>query len=115
MSQYKKFVKIILLIIIVLSPLTQFVLFKFTPIYNLNLYSKLYDDANWVNGHPKVLIMGSSHAKYHIIPSLIVKMNDQYQKNDIVNIGENAATPFEMFIAYNKQKKKVISPGFGKC
>ncbi len=94
------------MIVIIFGPITQFLLFKFTPIYNLNLYTKLYDDADWVKGYPKVLIMGSSHAKYHIIPELIMKMNKQYRGNDVVNIGEDAASPFEMYRAYLKQKKK---------
>jgi hypothetical protein len=84
----------------------QFLLFKYTPIYNLNLLTKLYDDAAWVKGKPKILIMGSSHARYHIIPKEIAKMNEHYTFADIVNIGENAAGPFEMYTAYMKRKDK---------
>jgi len=103
---YKKFTFIVVISIIIFGPIGQFILFKYTPIYNLNLLTKLYDDAEWVKGKPKVLIMGSSHARYHIIPSEIAKMNKEYEFRDIVNIGENAASPFEMYTAYNKQKEK---------
>jgi len=90
----------------ILGPAGQFLLFKFTPLYNLNLLTKLYDDASWVKGEPKVLIMGSSHARYHIIPKEIARLNPHYAMKDIVNIGENAASPFEMYTAYRKQKQK---------
>jgi hypothetical protein len=103
---YKKFVLTVIAFIIILGPAGQFLLFKFTPLYDLNLLTKLYDDAAWVKGEPKVLIMGSSHARYHIIPKEIAKMNENYTFDDIVNIGENAASPFEMYTAYMKQKHK---------
>jgi len=103
---YKRFVFLIIGLILLFGPITQFVIFKFTPIYTLNLYSRLYDYAHWVKGNPKVLIMGSSHARYHIIPEVISALNPEYKKDDIDNIGENAATPFAMYTAYEKQKDK---------
>ncbi len=103
---YKKFVLTVIAVIVILGPTGQFLLFKFTPLYNLNLMTKLYDDASWVKGEPKVLIMGSSHARYHIIPKEIARLNPHYTMKDIVNIGENAASPFEMYTAYKKQTQK---------
>ncbi len=103
---YKKFTLIIITGVIFLGPIGQFFLFKHTPIYNLNLLTKLYDDASWVNGKPKIVIMGSSHAKYHIIPAEIAKLNHDYELKDIVNIGENAATPFEMYTSFMKNRDK---------
>ncbi|CAA6812743.1 MAG: Unknown protein [uncultured Sulfurovum sp.] len=102
----KKFTLNILLIVIVFGPIGQFVLFKFTPIYNLNLYTELYNDASWVKGKPKIAIMGSSHARYHIIPSEIAKLNKGYEFKDIVNIGENAASPFRMYTTFMKNRDK---------
>jgi len=89
-----------------LGPIGQFVMFKFTPLYNLNLLTKLYDDATWVKGKPKIVIMGSSHARYHIIPKIMAKLNNSYELKDIVNIGENAASPFRMYTSFMKNRKK---------
>jgi len=103
---YKKFTFIIIIGIIILGPVGQFVLFKFTPLYDLNLLTKLYDDASWVKGKPKIVIMGSSHSRYHIIPNEIAKLNDNYEIGDIVNIGENAASPFRMYTTFMKNREK---------
>ena len=100
----KKFTLIIIISVILFGPVGQFLLFKYTPVYNLNLLTKLYDDASWVKGKPKIVIMGSSHARYHIIPKEIAKLNDKYALKDIVNIGENAASPFEMYTSFMKNK-----------
>jgi hypothetical protein len=103
---HKKFAVKFLLIVILIGPIGQFLLFKFTPLYDLNLFSKLYDETAWVKGDPKILIMGSSHAKYQIIPADIAKLNAGYLKSDIVNIAENSASPFHMYHAYMKGKHK---------
>ncbi len=103
---YKKFTFYFLLLIILLGPVGQFVLFKFTPIYELNLLTELYNEASWVKGKPKIAIMGSSHARYHIIPSEIAKLNKNYNLSDIVNIGENAASPFAMYTSFMKNRDK---------
>jgi len=103
---YKKFTLIIVTVIILFGPMGQFLLFKFTPMYDLNLLTALYNDASWVKEKPKIAIMGSSHARYHIIPSEIAKLNTGYEFKDIVNIGENAASPFEMYISFMKNRDK---------
>jgi len=100
----KKFTLIIIISVILFGPIGQFLLFKYTPVYNLNLLTKLYDDASWVKGKPKIVIMGSSHARYHIIPKEIARLNDAYALKDIVNIGENAASPFEMYTTFMKHR-----------
>lgn len=102
----KKFTLIVLITIIILGPIGQFVLFKFTPVYSLNLLSELYNEASWVKGKPKIAIMGSSHARYHIVPSEIAKFNKNYELKDIVNIGENAASPFAMYTSFMKNRDK---------
>lgn len=103
---YKKYTYVFLLALIALGPIGQFIIFKFTPVFSLSLLGNLYDDAFWVKGRPKVLIMGSSHARYHIVPSEIANMSAQFNVGDIVNIGENAASPFRMYTAYQKRKEK---------
>jgi len=103
---YKKFTFVIIITIILIGPIGQFFIFKFTPLYDLNLLSKLYNDASWVEGKPKIVIMGSSHARYHIIPSEIAKYNPQYDKKDIVNIGEDASSPFRIYTSFMKNKTK---------
>lgn len=103
---YKKYVISIILTLIFLGPIGQFILFKFTPLYNLNLKTKLYDSATWVRGRPKIVIMGTSHARYGIIPKEIVKLNPKYKNGEIVNIGENSASPFFMYHTYIKNKEK---------
>ena len=106
MRKYKKIVDIFFITIIFLGPIGQFLVFKFTPIYNANLLSELYNEASWVQGKPKIAIMGSSHAKYQIIPSKIATLSKNYKLNDIVNIGENAASPFTMYVSFVKNKDK---------
>jgi len=103
---YKRFTLIIVITIILIGPVGQFFVFKYTPVYNLNLLSELYNEASWVKGKPKIAIMGSSHARYHIIPSEIAKLNEGYELKDIVNIGENAASPFCMYTTFMKNRDK---------
>ena len=103
---YKRFTLIIVITIILIGPVGQFFVFKYTPVYNLNLLSELYNEASWVKGKPKIAIMGSSHARYHIIPSEIAKLNEGYELKDIVNIGENAASPFCMYTTFLKNRDK---------
>ena len=103
---YKKFTLIVVITIILIGPIGQFILFKFTPMYDLNLLTELYNDASWVKGKPKIVIMGSSHARYHIIPKEIAQLNKGYEFKDIVNIGENAASPFAMYMSFMKNRDK---------
>jgi len=93
-------------IIILVGPIGQFALFRFTPLFDLSLFSNLYDDAAWVFERPKVLVMGSSHAKHHIIPAEIALYNDEYTFDDVVNVGENAATPFRMYRTFMENREK---------
>jgi len=103
---YKKFVFSFVLILLFFGPIGQFFVFKFTNLYDLNLKTKLYDSARWVRGEPKIAIMGTSHAKYQIIPEEMVKLNPEYKNGDIVNIAEDAASPFAMYHTYMKHKEK---------
>ncbi|MDX4038446.1 hypothetical protein [Aliarcobacter skirrowii] len=84
----------------------QFTLFRFMPIYRLNLKSQLYDYAKWVKKNPKVLVMGSSHARSQIIPEIIAKSSSKYTYEEIFNIGADAASPFSMYITYIKNYEK---------
>lgn len=106
MKSNKTFVLTLLFLFILLGPIGQFFTFKFTPLYDLNLKTDLYNNAKWVQNKPKVFIMGSSHAKYTIIPSIITKLNPQLKPGDVVNVGENAASPFNMYTTYQKNKDK---------
>lgn len=92
-----------LLILIVM----QFFIFKFTSIHKIALYTKLYDYARWVKSdHVKVLIMGSSHARYSISPKCITENSKQYKYDEIFNVGAGAASPFAMYITYKKNIHK---------
>jgi hypothetical protein len=95
-----------LVMAIIIAFIAQFILFRFTPFYKLNLLSKLYDNAYWINNKPKVLIMGSSTAKEHIIPQEIHLLNSQYQESEVVNISESSASPYEMYVTYKKNQHK---------
>jgi hypothetical protein len=46
--------------------------------------------------------MGSSLARYGIIPSLISK-NNGLEPDSVCNVGIDAGTPFEMYVTYKKQ------------
>lgn len=106
---YKKYVFRFIIVLIFLGPIGQFFLFKYTPLYDINLKTNLYDNASWVKEKTRVAIMGSSHAKYHIIPREILKLNKKYKKFNIINIAQDAAGPFEMYTTYKKNEEKLSS------
>ena len=69
--------------------------------------SSLYNRGAWIkenNINPKIIFLGSSMTRYSIIPELIEK-NNNLNKGDIVNLGMDAATPYEMYITYMKNKQ----------
>lgn len=84
----------------------QFFLFRWLSIYKLNLKTSLYDYAKWIKTKPKVLIMGSSHARGQISPLEISKNSKKYAYEDIYNVGADAACPFSMYITYKKNVDK---------
>jgi hypothetical protein len=86
--------------------LIQFIGLRYTPLYRLNLYTKLYDYARWVKGEPKIFIMGSSHARHHLVPEEITKHTSQYTHEEIYNIGAGAASPFAMYVTFQKNREK---------
>lgn len=75
---------------------------------NLNQYffekSFIYDRGHWIkkdNLFPKVVFLGSSMTRHTIIPEIIAK-NSNLKEGDIVNLGMNAATPYEMYLTFKK-------------
>lgn len=69
--------------------------------------SGLYDRGRWLkdkNLHPKVVFLGSSMTKYSIIPEIITE-HTPLNEGDIVNLGADAATPYEMYVTYMKNKE----------
>jgi len=101
---YKK--KIYLIIFsFVLILFSQMVLFRIPTVFNLCLKTYLYDNAYWVKDKPKVLLMGSSRCYHNIIPSIIQKMCG-FDLGEVVNLGNDGATPFEMLHTYKKNRHK---------
>jgi hypothetical protein len=90
--------------IILLFFLAQLLIFRVQKIYNLCLRTQLYDYAKWVKEKPKVLIMGSSHARSQISPQEIAKHSKKYRYEEIYNIGADAACPFAMYTTYKKNE-----------
>lgn len=84
----------------------QFTFFRIPAIYNLCLSADLYDHAKWVEGKPKVVLMGSSHCYHGIDPKVIAQQN-LLDENSVVNLGISAGTPFEMLVTYNKNLEKL--------
>ena len=68
--------------------------------------SSLYDRALWMKKdmlNPKVVFLGSSMTRHSIVPAVIRK-NSKLKDADIVNLGMNAATPYEMYLTFMKNK-----------
>lgn len=101
------FFKLFLCLFIIL--LTQFIIFRIKFTYKISFLTKLYDFARWIKNKPKILIMGSSYARHHIIPEIIGKQSNKYQYNEIYNVGNNRATPFQMYISFIRNKHKFIN------
>lgn len=95
-----------ILFIILLFFIFQFILFRIKFIYKISLLTRLYDFARWIKNEPKVLIMGSSFARKQISPEIISSLSSKYNYNEIFNIGNDAATPFQMYITFMKNKSK---------
>lgn len=98
----KKFVFTILLLTVAI------LLLRKESIDILNKYyfeqSFMYDRGHWVksdNLYPKVVFLGSSMTRHTIIPEIIAK-NSDLKEGDIVNLGMNAATPYEMHLTFKK-------------
>jgi hypothetical protein len=103
-KKYKRYwLSVICIIVVTLIP--QFIIFRIPSIFDLSLNKGLYDHASWVLAEPKVLLMGSSHCNHNINPFLIEDMNGLV-RNDVINIGVDAGTPFEMYTTYIKNKDK---------
>jgi len=84
----------------------QFLIFRVQKIYSVCLRTQLYDYAKWVKEKPKVLIMGSSHARSQISPQEIAEHSQKYKYEEIYNIGADAACPFAMYTTYKKNEEK---------
>ena len=70
--------------------------------------SPIYDRGQWLEQfdlHPKVVFLGSSMARHSIIPKIIQK-NSNLTEGDVVILGVNAATPYEMYLTYIKNKDR---------
>lgn len=96
--------KLLLYLFVVL--IFQFIIFRMKFIYKISFFTKLYDFARWIKNEPKILIMGSSFARHHIVPEILAKQSKKYTYSEIYNIGNNSATPFQMYISFIKNKHK---------
>ena len=68
--------------------------------------SQMYDRGHWLkekNLYPQIVFLGSSMTKYSIVPNIIIK-NSKLDKGSVVNLGADAATPYEMYLTYIKNK-----------
>ena len=98
----KKFVIFLLISTIILLLLRK----EIINILNKYLFEKsfIYDRGHWIkdeNLYPKVVFLGSSMTRHTIIPEIIAK-NSNLEQGDIVNLGINAATPYEMYLTFKK-------------
>lgn len=73
-------------------------------LYKLTTFSKIYNNGWWIKNEIKILILGSSFAKCHIIPKVIQKINPKYLDNEIVNFAQSMGAPYEMYISLKKNK-----------
>ena len=99
----KKWISIFLLIALAF-PIIQFFVFYIIPMNTFQtLFEKTctYDNGIWLKNNkenPKIVFMGSSMSRHTIIPKIV--SNNQYKNGEIVNLGMNAATPYEMYITF---------------
>jgi len=66
----------------------------------------LYNYAHWaqkIRKKPKIIFLGSSFAKVHLIPKIVVSRY-ALEEGDVMNFGESSAGPFAMFRTYQKNK-----------
>ena len=103
----KKFVFFALIFTIII------LLFRKESINILNKYffeqSFIYDRGYWIkndNLNPKLVFLGSSMTRHTIIPDIIAK-NSNLKQGDIVNLGMNSATPYEMYYEYSEAVNKI--------
>lgn len=73
-------------------------------LYKLTKFSKIYDNGWWIRNEIKILILGSSFAKCHIIPKVIHKLNPKYADNEIANFAQSMGAPYEMYISLKKNQ-----------
>jgi len=92
--------------ILVFGPIGQFFFFRIEAVGALVLKTQTYDDAYWLTAQPKVLIMGSSHAKHVIVPNIISEENNWLKLDEVWNVGEESASPFEMYTTFEKNSEK---------
>jgi hypothetical protein len=105
----KQWIKYFIFIFVSLG-LSQFIVISLTTdtlIKKIFEKSPTYSNAKWLldyNIFPKYVFMGSSMSKNSIIPSILTKNLKLTNKDKIVNIGMNSATPYEMYLSYKKSK-----------
>ncbi len=98
------------ILIVVLSTLTIYIV-RYTSIDYINQKifenSPLYNHGYWINDNlrPDVVFLGSSMTRYSMDPS-IINTNSHLKEGQTINLGTDAATPYEMYITYMQNKKK---------
>ena len=78
----------------------QFFAFKNYDVYSLSRYSYKFNHACWVDSKPEYIVLGSSTARYSVIPKLIADMNG-IDPERVVNLAMNAATPWQNYNTYD--------------
>jgi len=91
------------LLIVTIVFVLQFLLFRYTKLYNLNLLFGLYKNKLSKPSKAKILILGTSHGKSHIIPKEIALSNN-IQEEDILNLSKVSASSFELYHTYIANK-----------
>ena len=86
----------------------QFILLKQYDIYALSANSYRYDFGCWVKKPPRVVIMGTSMARHGIIPEVISTVNGLH-RDDVVNVSNNAATPWQLYNTYMRNEQMLSS------
>jgi hypothetical protein len=99
---------IYIFISVVVIYLLQFLLFRFKPFYTLNIAFGLYKNRLQKESNAKILILGTSHGKAHIIPKEIAIQNNLLE-TDVLNLAKVAASSYETYITYKSNMDKLKS------
>jgi hypothetical protein len=74
-------------------------------LYKFTSFSKVYDNGWWIKNDIKILVLGSSFAKCHIIPKVIQKLYPRYNDKEIANFAQSMGAPYEMYISLKKNEQ----------
>lgn len=75
-------------------------------LYKFAIFANIYDNGRWITSSPKIVILGSSFAKVHLIPKMIQEFFGYTDDQSVVNCGQSMGGAYEMYITVVKNLRK---------